>query len=103
MHNATLFVNQLYFVCFMIKDYTEVGSFLYEFKGFNFFLKQKSILTILSPWYNIDKLQPRHAYYVWFQYIDIGIGNIGFSFGYLDKYSPWKGNSISSQNLDANR
>jgi hypothetical protein len=49
MYNVTVFVNKLYFVCFMKKDYTEVGSFLYEFKGFNFFLKQKSIPTILSP------------------------------------------------------
>ena len=41
MYKVTLFVNKLYFVCFMNKDYTEVGSFLYEFKGFNFFFLSK--------------------------------------------------------------
>ena len=31
------------FVCFMNKDYTEVGSFLYKFKGFIFFLSKKAV------------------------------------------------------------
>ena len=37
MYKVTLFVNKLYFVCFMNKDCTKVGSFLYECKGFNCF------------------------------------------------------------------